>query len=547
MSERITDILDRWRAARSNRGLWHQHWEDLARVMLTRRLGFVTETIEGDRRMETLYDGTAIQMAQALANTVGGMLRPEGQQWFFIKAIEDADSRTDEAKDWFADSEERMRKAQDDPRSRFRQAMGEKDLDLVVLGTAPLFIGELVGQSQLIFQSVNLQDGVPVFGENGMLEAMFRTRRMTLRQAAKRWGSEKLSEASRQKLQDQKKLDEKVLFLFATMPRAEARAGAAFARNMPIADIVIEVAAKHEVMAGGFHEMPYIAPRWDTTSGEDYGRSPGMIALPDANSSQAIGETMLIASQRAADPALLTPSDAFIDAPNTAPGGLAHFEADAVRDLGFDPFKFLEPGRNFPLTREIQNDTRDQIRSAFLRDRFNLPPAGEATMTATEVVARLEEFVRELGPVFGRLESDDTAPTIERQFNIMLRVGGFLPIPEALQGRGIRFEYESPVKKIRERARALAAREWVKDLAELELIKPGAMDIVNLEEYGRFTGQALGVPHALVNGEEAVAALRQQRAAAEEEAANMQAAQVAADAGSKVLNALPEGATAGAA
>ncbi len=547
MTERITDILERWQTARSNRGLWHQHWEDLARVMLTRRIGFVTETIEGDRRMENLYDGTAIQMAQALANTVGGMLRPEGQQWFFIKAVEDADEQTDEAKDWLTDTEDRMRKAQDDPRSRFRQAMGEKDLDLVVLGTAPLFIGEIVGQSRLIFQAISLQDAVPVYGEDGMLDAMFRTRRLTLRQAAKRWGKEKLSEASRQKIQDQKKLDEKVLFLFATMPRDEARAGSAFARNMPIADIVIEVDAKHEVLAGGFHEMPYTAPRWDTTSGEDYGRSPGMIALPDANTSQAIGETMLIAGQRSADPSILVPSDAFIDAPNTAPGGIAYFEADAVRDLGFDPFKLLEPGRNFPLTREIQNDVREQIRSAFLRDRFRLPPAGESIMTATEINARMQEFIQELGPTFGRLESDDTAPMIERQFNVQLRAGGFLPIPEVLQGRGIRFEYESPVKKIREQAEALAAREWVSNLAEFEEVKPGAIDTVNFDEYGRFTAQALGVPPSLVNGEQAVAALRTARAQAEEEAANMQAAQVAADAGSKVLNALPEGTIEGAA
>ena len=58
----------------------------------------------------------------------------------------------------------------------------------------------------------------------------------------------------------------------------------ALARNLPFADLVIEVDAKHQVAEAGFHEMPYIVPRWDTSSGEDYGRSPGMIALPDASS-----------------------------------------------------------------------------------------------------------------------------------------------------------------------------------------------------------------------------------------------------------------------
>jgi hypothetical protein len=381
---------------------------------------------------------------------------------------------------------------------------------------------------------------VPSFGEDGTLEAMFRSRRLTLRQAMGRWGAEKLSEATRQKLQDKKKLDEKIEFLFATMPRKEARAGTAFARNMPIADIVIEVEAKHEVLAGGFQEMPYIAPRWDTTSGEDYGRSPGMVALPDANTSQAIGETMLVAGQRAADPAMLVPSDAFIDAPNTFPGGLAHYEADAVRDLGFDPFKLLEPGTNFPLSREIQNDTRDQIRSAFLRDRFNLPPAGEAVMTATEVIARQEEFIRELGPVFGRLETDYTAPMVERVFHVMLRAGGLAPIPEVLQGRGIVFEYESPVKKIREQSGAVAAKEWVSNLIQVEAVKPGALDVVNIEEFGRFTGEALGVPRSLMNGEQAVADIRQARAQAQAQEQAMQAAERAIESGAKLGMKVPE-------
>ncbi len=446
----------------------------------------------------------------------------------------------DEARDWLADTEKRMRAAMDDPRSRFRQATGETDQDLVVLGTAPMFIGELVGSRQLIFQAISLKDGVPSFGEDGRLEAMFRSRRLTLRQAVKRWGESKLSEPTRQRLRDDRKLDEKIEFLFAAMPRPEAKMGARLARNLPIADLVIEVEAQHEVHVGGFHEMPYIAPRWDTTSGEDYGRSPGMVALPDANTSQAIGETMLVAGQRAADPAMLTPSDAFIDAPNTYPGGLAHYEADSVRDLSFDPFKRLEPGTQFPLTREIQQDTRNQIRSAFLRDRFNLPPPGEAVMTATEVQARLAEFIRELGPVFGRLESDYTAPMVERVFNIMLRANALAPIPEVLQGRNIVFEYESPVKKIREQAQASAAREWLMNLMELEQVKPGALDAVNMDEYARFTGRALGVPHNLMNGEQEIAAIREARAQEQLEMKQMQQAQALADGAAKLGVNIPE-------
>lgn len=513
--KRITDTIARWRNLSARRDQWSQHWEDLARVQLPRRLGFITQVNEGDRRTEDLYDGTSIQAARDLSNAMGGMLRPEGEPWFFLKSVEDVDMRADEAKEWLADTEGRLRDAFDDPRARFRQATGEVDIDLVVFGTGALGVFEQVGKKALLFQSCHLKDVVPVWGEDGSLEGMFRSRMLPLREAVSRFGAKKLSDASQRKLAEgvPARLDDKIEFLYAVLPRDEGRKGATLARNLPLAHLVIEIEAQHEVEVSGFHEMPYIMPRWDTSSGEDYGRSPGMVALPDSNTSQAIGETMLVAGQRAADPPILVPSDAFIDAPNTFPGGLGHYEADAIRDLGFDPFKILDVGRNFPLTRDMQQDTREMIRSAFLRNKFNLPLPGEANMTATEVIARQKEFIREMGPVFGRIEADYTAPMVERAFQLMLRAGAFLPVPPALQGKSVRFEYESPVKRIREQAQSVAAGEWVSQLVGLavETQKPELLDVVNLDEFGFFTGEAAGVPHRLINGQDRIAEIRQAR------------------------------------
>ena len=523
MSDRANLIIQRWNRLKTDRGMWLGHWDDLARVMLTRRLGFVSDVQPGDQRLDNIFDGTAMQLAQGLANAIGGMVRPEGRSWLFIKTADEADERTDEAKDWLADSEDRVRVALDDPRSRFRQATGEVDLDLVILGTAIMWIGEVIGRRRLLFQSVHLGDGIPIFDETGNVEGVFRSRKLTVQQAVDRWGVEKLSEETQQKFNN-KKIDEKIDILFAVLPRKGGQPDALIARNLPIMDLVIEVDPKHEIEEGGFAELPYIVPRWDTTSGEVYGRSPGMIALPDTNTAQAIGETMLVAGQRAADPPLMAPSDAFIDAPNTYPGGLASYEADAVRDLGSRPIFPLETGANFPLTREIQNDTRDQIAGAFLRHILRLPTGGPQ-MTATEVIQRNEEFIREIGPVFGRIEADYTAPMIERVFNILLRAGALAPIPDVLSGRSVRFEYESPVRRVREQSLAISARQWAMELAEFEQIRPGALDNVNFDELARFSAEALALPHEIVVGREAVEKIRAQRAETERAQAEMAAVQ----------------------
>ena len=533
---RVKELLSRRQALKSRRSLWSSHWDDLARVQLPRRLGFVTQTSEGDRRTEDIFDGTPMQAARGLANAIGGMIRPEGEDWHRIRTVEDSDEATDEAKDWLADTDERMRDAFENPKARMRQALGEADIDLVVLGTGVVFTGE--GDTNLLYQTLHLKDALPVFGETGNPEGMFRDRRFTVRQAVDRFGLDKLSETVK-KLHELHKLDDYVNFVHVVVPRDEGRADALLARNMPWADLWIEVEAEKLTLAGGFHEFPFAVPRWDTSAGEEYGRSPGMIALPDSNTAQAIGSTLLIAGQRAADPPLAVPDDSTFDAPNTFPGGLAYYDVETARALGRIPIVPLDSGGNIPLTREMQNDTRDQIWNAFFRNILRLPLGGPQ-MTATEIIARKEEFIREIGPVFGRLESDYTAPIVERSFQIMLRADALAPVPEVLQGRSVRFEYESPVKRIRQQINAAAARAWAEEMTALSEFKPEALDLINVDALGRFAAEAAGLPNDIINGADEVARLRKERAEAQAAAAELEQiaqgvdiAQTAADAANK--------------
>ncbi len=535
----ITAILQRWRRLK-DRDQWPLHWGDLARVMLPRRQGFVTDTIPGDRRVDDIYDGTAMQSARGLANVMGSMLRPEGEPWFFLRTADEADAKTGEAKDWLANAERITREAFDDPRARFRQATGETDLDLVVLGTAIKFISEVVGAGHLMFQSVWLNDGVPFFDDFGVAKGIFRSRRLTVLQARDRMENDgwDLSKPTRDKITGGK-LDERIEFLYVVEPRKEGREDALLAVNLPFSEMIIETEAKHLVAESGFHEFPYVISRWDTSSGENYGRSPGMIALPDANTSQAIAQTMLVAGQRAADPPILAPSDAFLDAPNTFPGAIASYEADAIRDLGANAIRPLDGGANFPLTRDIQQDTREQIKQAFFRNVFNLPVEGPQ-MTATEVNIRREEFIREIGPVFGRLETDDTAPTVERSFKLLMRANAFGPVPEILSRKGVVFEYESPVKKIREQTQAFATVAWAQQMGDFEAVRPGAADIVNFEELGRFTGVAAAVPHNVMHSEETVAQIGQARTEAQQQAADLAQAEQASNVAKNIDSPLQE-------
>lgn len=522
-TDRLKGLLQRWKALKGKRGNWENHWEDLASVMLPRRMGFVTTVVPGDRRTDDVFDGTPAQAARGLANAIGWMMWPEGEKNIFIKANEDRLDNSDEAKEWFSDVAARMARAMANPKARYRQARGEVDQDLAVFGTGVIYSGERQ-RGGLLYQSLHLKDALVLFSEEGEPEGMFRSKTFTVRQAETRFGRNKLSAATQKLLSDQQ-YDKEIEFLHAIVPRAEGFAGALLAKNLPFASIWIEIAEVHEAEVSGFHEFPFAVPRWDTSSGEDYGRSPGMIALPDASTLQAMGETILIAGQRAAAPPLLVPSDGFFDGANSFPDGLTYYDAELAKEMGRIPIGPLDTGANLPISRDMQQDMRQQVFAAFFRNVLNLPVEGPQ-MTAEEIRARKEEFIREIGPVFGRLESDYNGPLVERTFNIMLRAGALPPIPEILQGQQIRFEYESPVKKIRQQIEAAGARMWVQE--RLELAKAtqdeSHLDLVDFDAFGRVTAEAAGVPQKIVVGAEKVAAKRQARLKAQQEAAQQQQA-----------------------
>ena len=538
MTEEVDKLIARWRKLSGDKGRWHSHWDDLARVMLPRRMGFTSTVIEGERRTDDIFDGTPMQAARGLANAIGGMMRPSGTPEISMRADDDALNNIGEVKDWLADSTSRLRDAFSNPKARYLQVAPEIDQDLVVFGTAIEFIGESKNRNNLLFQSLHLKDVTPFFSEDGEVEGLFHKRSKSVRQLADKYGEKALSDSTRQCLKDNP--DKKIDCLHAVIPRMEYKAGAMLARNLPIADLWIEIETKHLIYTSGFHEFPFIVPRWETSSGEDFGRSPGMIALPDSDTLQAMGETILIAGQRAADPPLFAPNDGSFDAINTFPSGISYYDVETAATMRGNPFFPLESGTNLPITRDMQLDERQQVFAAFYRNVLNLPVAGPQ-MTATEIIQRKEEFIREIGPMYGRYDTEKTAPETERAFMVMLRAGGFAPIPPALQGRNVVFEYDSPVKRIRKQIEAAAARQWAAGMVELGQIKPDALDLINEDELGRFEAEALVIPHRIVNSRETVMAIREARLAAQQqqqEAANMAAAVEVAKTGAEAASKL---------
>jgi hypothetical protein len=533
----VTKLLELYGELKGAADNISSHRQDIASVMLPRRKGFDDlDTPDGERLYDEIFDSTPQRAARGFASAIGTMLRPEGQQWAFVVADDPQISDMDEANAWFEEVESRMtRRAFDNPKTRFRQAMGEADVDLVVFGENTVFAGENADINGMLYQTQHLKDIFKTLDENGKVDGVIRRKFMTTRQARQFFGN-KAGTVVKEAEEAEKRGNERHEYVHFVLPRKEASVGG-FSTQLPYSSVWVECSKKELLTEGGFHEFPFIVGRFDTTSGEDHGRGPGMVALPDSNMLQAMDESILTSAQKAVEPPIMAPDDGSFNAGNTFPGGITYYDVELAKEMGRMPVSAMDFNPRIDIGLEMQQDRREQVKEAFFKNVLALPVDGPQ-MTATEVIARNQEFLRELGGVFGRLESDYIAPIVERTFSVMLRNGAFPEIPEALLGQNIRFEYESPIKKTRQQVEAASARQWKDDLLLLAQVDPGVLDILNAEEYARFQADANAVPLRLTNDTETVNAIREQRQADEMEAQQAQEAMMLAEGGETVTKAI---------
>ena len=527
---RIAAVLDRFKAAQKGRDTWESHWQSLARVFRPRRADFTTSPVPGERRADDLYDSAPMQARRQLSSTIGGILKPKEQRWFSLKPSEEGLAELDEVKPWVQTVEDRVWNAIYSRSARFLAESGAVDDDLVTFGTGILWIGTNRAANRLSFRAMPLRDAYLLVNADRQIDTIFLRLKLTARQAAQRYGAESLPKDAKEALEGRDAQPDKTFdFLWAVMPREDRDPRRRDNRNLPFASLVIDKDGEHVVNESGFHEFPFATPRWDIASGEVYGRSPAMLALPDANSLQAMGKTILKAGQKAVDPPYWATRDGLMGVPRLVPGGLTYVDGDTVRAFGGrPPIGTLFDRAHIPLGREMQNDIREQVFRAFFRDILRLP-VDRPGMTATEILERRREFLEVIGPVFGQLEADYIGVIPERVFGIMLRAGALPPPPEVLQGREVRFEYQSPVARARQQADAANVARFFELMTPAIGLDPSVADNFNFDEISRDLGRSLSFKADWLRPREEVAQLRQQRAQAQALAQSLNAAQQAAD------------------
>ena len=501
-------LSKRFDFVKSRRDNWDTHYQELADYMLPRKADIVKKRSRGEKRMELIYDGTALQSIDLMAAFLHGMLTSGASPWFHLDIKDNEMNRDDEVREWLQDTSMRMMRALN--QSNFETEIHEAYVDLTVFGTSCVFIE--MSNGGLRFSTRHISEYYVQEDQFGMVNTVYRLYKMTAQQAVDRFGEENVGEFIK-KLYE-KNGDEEVEILHVVMPNTDRDASKMDNKNMPFSSVYVCRQTKMVMSQGGFEEMPYAVPRFLKSTGEVMGRSPAMTALPDVKMLNLMSKTIIQAAQKQIDPPLLVPDDGFLLPIRTQPGGLNFYRAGSR-----DTITPLNTGANIPIGLNMEEQRRAAIRQAFYVDQI-IAGSG-ANMTATEVIQRQEERMRVIGPVLGRLMNEMLRPMIDRIFAIMLRNNMLAPAPEVLQGRDIDIEYVSPL------ARAQKASSLNNTMKALEILLPLAQslpvgDHIDPDGLVNHVTDALGVPKSTLRSDREIAETRQQRAAAEAEAQRRQ-------------------------
>lgn len=531
-------ILRRLGALRGLRSPLERIWRDCFLFVDPYRAGgFLQSTMTAEQAQQQqalLTDSTGADANRMLAASVKQGVTPSNSRWFGLEVGNDSD----EERRWFDNAAELL--WENIHNSNYDAEGFEAASDLTGAGWFVLFIDENPERGGLVFTQYPLAECfITSTRPDGRADTLYRPYQISALQAVTQFGAAAVSDQVRKLAAD--KPDDLVEFVHAVYPRQDASPRAQLAKNLPFASVHVEVATQRVVRESGYHECPFIAPRWKKIEANSaYGIGPTAIALPDIKTLNTLVRLELAAADLAVSGMWIAEDDGVLNPRTVKVGARKVIVANSV-----DSMKPLLTGADFNVAFTIKADLQRAIRKVMMSDQ--LEPKDGPAMTATEVHVRVELIRQLLGPVYGRLQAEWLQPMVERCFGLAFRAGVFSPPPQSLAGREFFVTYVSPLARAqkledvsamdRHEASIAAAAATFAQVDPQRAI--AILDNYDFDKAMRKRAELLGVPAELVPTSKVIEKVRQLRdqamQAAQQQAAMTEGVTAAAQAGGKKL------------
>lgn len=518
MKDIVTSVLKSVESLATRRAPVDVTFQEISDYVLLNKGDFIRTASAGERRDRRVFDSTAPQANEQLSSILHGGLTDPTSRWFNMRSSDEFISSLHPFKIWLEQVHKIMMSVFTRSESGFQQQNHETFLNLTGYGTGVMWVVDEKDKG-ISFSSRHLAEVYIAENNRGFVDTVYRKFKFTARQAAQEDGWELGDKLKQAVVKDPHKEYD---FTHCVMPIAdyENTHGKAPVKNPNFKYVSIYVSNedKNIVEFSGFHEMPFLVPRWEKLVGETYGRSPSWNALSDTLMVNIMSEVTIKAAQKQVDPPLLMADDGVIAPLQTFPGGI---NIGGVNDEGRQLIQPLVTGIRLDIGLEMMEQRRQAIRSAYFVDQF-MDRKGVQPRTATEVNDEREKRLRLIGPQIRRIEDEYLSPLINRVFNILKRKGALPPLPDEIIQLGIKevdldIEYVSPLAFTQRSGQLLAYNRFFANAGSFVELDPSTLDNFDRDFIVRDAAELSGIPASAMRPVEVVAGERQARAEAQQQ------------------------------
>jgi len=516
------ELLSRLEQYKSDRGNFPNLWQECADYGMPGNRQYTTKQSPGQQQDDTFQTVAETCIIELAAGLYSYMFPTDSKA--FILAVDDEElSENDNVKQYLSKVTDTIHTYL--TQSNFRHTFFEFLKSLCGIGTACFYSGPgkkrnggAFKKSAINFHSFHMSTVHIDIDDEEDVDTVFREFEYTAKQAVQKFGKDKLGELVLTAYADPKQMSsKKFTFLHACFPNDEADGKNTDALTMDYISYYVSVEDKliikqKEFDHSGEPQNPYQIVRFDKDALEKLGRSPMMKMLSDVKMLSQLRFIRVKAWDKMCDPPLVLPDDGSIWPLSTAPGSVLH-----ILPNGEKPFWFEFKGNLAGINDAIDKTTTD-IKDGFFLDLFDLPQ-DDSVRTATEILARMEQKLRKLTPIIGRLQSELFNLLVERIISVLGEAGKLPEIPEELVGKDtIKIEYLGKIALV---LKALEVQGFVITMEQLMPIieKQGAegaieqiIDNFDLDKTSRSVARANGVPATWIRDIDEVNAMREQKA-----------------------------------
>lgn len=475
-------ILKRQVAAQAKKDEFQQLYQDAYEFALPQRqlYGVWEGGATGSKKMQRVFDSTAINSTQRFANRLQSVVFPPQRKWAKLEAGSDIPmERRQQAQAVLEVYQDKMFTMLN--QSNFDIAMGEFLLDLAV-GTACMMVQPGDDVQPLNFIPVPLFLVSYEEGANGQVDNVYRRMRMKGESIQRQWPDAEIPDDMARRI-EQKPTDD-IELLEATI--YDHKRG-------DYCYHVIDKVSKAELVYRRRKMSPWVISRYMKVAGEIYGRGPLMTALPDIKTLNKTIE-LLLKNASLAVAGVYTAADDGVLNPNTVkivPGAII----PVARNGGSQGPALLPLPRSgdFNVSQLVINDLRSNVKRILLDE--SLPPDNMSARSATEIVERMKELAQNLGSAFGRLINETMIPVTAKILEVMDE-RGLIDMPLRVNGLEVKVTPVAPLAMAQNMEEVNAIMQYMQISQTLGTDGQLAIKTDMLVDY---LADKLGVPAAVRN------------------------------------------------